>query len=110
MPDVLVLIEHSGDSISGSARELLAAAALLGSPSAVVVTDGDGSSLAAELGALGAATVYVASSPTADSALVTPLVAALAAALAASGDVAAVLVGNTLDSREAGARLATRIG
>jgi electron transfer flavoprotein alpha subunit len=43
-----------------------------------------------------------------DTLLVTPAVAALAAAVAA-GDVAAVLVGTTLDSREAAARLAIRV-
>ena len=110
MPEVLVLIELSTGSIAGSAAELLAAAAVLGSPSAVIVSDGDGAGLASELGALGADAVYVATVPDADSALVTPLVAALASAIAASGDVVAVIVGNTLDSREAGARLATRIG
>jgi electron transfer flavoprotein alpha subunit len=110
MPEVLVLIEHSGDAIASSAKELLAAAAVLGSPAAVVVTDGDGAALASELGPLGAGTVYVASAPDAETALVAPLVAALAAAVTASGDVAAVVVGNTLDSREAGARLAVRIG
>ncbi len=110
MPEALVLIEHSGGTIARGAPELFAAAALLGSPSAVVVAEDDGAEIASQLGALGAGTVYVATVPHLDSALVTPLVAALAAAVAASGDVSAVIVGSTLDSREAAARLAVRIG
>jgi electron transfer flavoprotein alpha subunit len=75
-----------------------------------VVVDGSASALASALGALGAAKVYVASVSGADSLLVTPQVAALQAAIAASGDVSAVILGNSIDSREAGARLAVRIG
>jgi electron transfer flavoprotein alpha subunit len=112
MADVLVLIEHSAGTVAGSAQELLAAATVLGTPSAVVVSDGDdgGGDLAARLGELGAATVYVATVPNASTTLVTPLVAALAAAVEASGAVTAIVVANTLDSREAAARLAVRIG
>jgi electron transfer flavoprotein alpha subunit len=110
MSDVLVLIERSGETVASSTSELLAAAAELGTPAAVVVTDGDGKTLATELGTLGAATVYVATVPGADTLLVTPQVAALQAAIAASGDVYAVILGNSTDSREAGARLAARIG
>lgn len=110
MSNTLVLVEQSGGALARVAAELLAAAAVLGTPSAVVVTDGDGAEIASQLGSLGANTVYVASVPGDTSRLVTPLVAALAAAVTASGDVAAVIVGSTLDSREAGARLAVRIG
>jgi electron transfer flavoprotein alpha subunit len=110
MSDVLVLIEHSGDTPASSSSELLAAAAELGTPVAVVVNDGSASGLAKALGALGAAKVCVAAVAGADSLLVTPQVAALQAAIAASGDVSAVVLGNSIDSREAGARLAVRIG
>jgi electron transfer flavoprotein alpha subunit len=104
---VLVLIDLvDGKPVTASA-ELLAAAAQLGDPAAVVVGD---ASLSAELGKLGATIVFVASAPGADALLVTPQVAALESAVAAAGDVAAVLVGNTLEGREAGARLAVRIG
>jgi electron transfer flavoprotein alpha subunit len=106
MSKVLVLVEHSDSVPAGNTGELLAAAAQLGEPSAVVVTGSDPTALAAALGALGAAAVHVATAD--DAAIVTPLVAALAAA-AASGDVAAVLVGISLDSREAAARLAIRL-
>jgi electron transfer flavoprotein alpha subunit len=106
LSSVLVLVELSGDIPSPATAELLAAAALLGDPAAVVVgTD----AVAPELGRLGAKTVFVADIPGADSLLVTPQVAALEAAVAAAGDVAAVVVGNTVEAREVGARLAIRI-
>jgi electron transfer flavoprotein alpha subunit len=108
MSKVLVLVEHTGSQPASNTAELLAAAARLGEPSAVVVTTTDAAGLAAELGKLGAATVQVATVLDGD-VLVTPAVAALAAA--ASGErVTAVLVGTSLDSREAAARLAIRIG
>jgi electron transfer flavoprotein alpha subunit len=63
MSQVLVLIEHSGGELSGNTAELLAAAALLGEPAAVVVAEpGASADLAAGLAALGAATVYAAES------------------------------------------------
>ncbi|MEP6481843.1 MAG: electron transfer flavoprotein subunit alpha/FixB family protein [Rhodoglobus sp.] len=99
MAQVLVLA-------SAESAELLAAAALLGTPAAVVVGAAD----AAALGKLGAATVYVATIPGSESMLVTPQVAALEAAVAAAGDVAAILLDNSIDSREIAARLAIRIG
>jgi electron transfer flavoprotein alpha subunit len=108
MSDALVLVEHADGKPTGSTTELLAAAAELGTPVAVVVASDDGAALATQLGALGAATVYVAT-VTGDR-LVTPQVAALEAAIAASGSVTAVILGNSIDSREAGARLAVRIG
>jgi len=110
MTKILVLIEHSESKPAANAAELLAAAAVLGEPHAVVVTSTDAVALASALGALGAVAVHVATVPDADSVLVTPKVAALAAAVDAAGDVGAVLVGTSLESREAAARLAVRIG
>ena len=107
MSKVLVLVEHSDSLPASNVAELLTAAAQLGEPSAVVVTTADAAALATALGALGAATVQVATVPDGDT-LVTPAVAALAAAVTA-GDVAAVLVGTSLESREAAARLAIRV-
>ena len=109
MSKILVLIEHTDSKPAANAGELLAAATTLGEPHAVVVTSSDAGALASALGALGAAVVHVATVPDAESALVTPQVAALAAAVA-TGDVGAVLVGTSLESREAAARLAIRIG
>ena len=106
MSQVLVLIELADGEPTTSAAELLAAAALIGEPAAVVIT-ADGQSVAGTLGLLGAATVYVAA-PGSD-ALVTPFVAALQAAASAAGDVAAVILGGSIDSREAAARLAVRL-
>ena len=114
MSKILVLVEHTTDPSTGaetpasSTAELLAAAAALGEPHAVVVTESDAAGLAAALGALGAVGVQVATVPDAAALLVTPKVAALAAAVA-GGDVAAVLVGTSIESREAGARLAIRV-
>ena len=109
MSKILVLIEHTDSKPAANAGELLAAAATLGEPHAVVVTSSDAGALASALGAQGAAVVHVATVPDAESVLVTPQVAALAAAVA-TGDVGAVLVGTSLESREAAARLAIRIG
>ena len=110
MSQVLVLVELAGGKPADSTRELLAAAAVLGEPAAVVVTEpGAAKAIAADLGALGAATVYIAELAGAGSLLVTPQVAALTAAVAAASP-SAVIVGSTPDSREAGARLAVRVG
>jgi electron transfer flavoprotein alpha subunit len=103
---VLVLIDLVDGAPAAASAELLAAAAQLGDPTAVVVGSAD---LAPALGKLGAKTVFVSSVAGADSLLVTPQVAALEAAVVAAGDVSAVIVGNSLDAREAGARLAIRI-
>jgi electron transfer flavoprotein alpha subunit len=103
---VLVLVDLVDGKPTAATAELLAAAAQLGHPAAVVVGSRD---LAAELGKRGAKTVFVALVAGADALLVTPQVAALEAAVAAAGDVSAVIVGNSLEAREAGARLAIRI-
>lgn len=109
MSNVLALIEisHRGE-IAASARGLLAAAATLGSPVAVVVSsrplaDDD----VARLGELGAARIYSAVTPAAGTVLVAPAVDALSRAVEAY-EPAAVLTANTLDGREAAARLAVR--
>ena len=110
MPQVLVLVEIANGALDADTAELLAAAAVLGEPAAVLIVEpGATGGLVAELGTLGAATVFVASLAGSASKLVTPQIAGLQAAIAASGDVAAVIVGNSTDSREAGARLAIRI-
>jgi electron transfer flavoprotein alpha subunit len=110
MSHVIVLVEVANGALDSNTSELLAAAAGLGDPAAVIVAEpGIAETLAAELGALGASIVFNASLAGVDSTLVTPQISALQAAVAASGDVAAVIVGNSTDSREAGARLAIRI-
>lgn len=111
MSNVLALIEisHRGE-IAAPARGLLAAAATLGSPVAVVVSseplaDDD----VARLGELGAARIYSAVTPGAGTVLVAPAVDALSRAVEAY-EPAAVLTTNTADGREAAARLAVRTG
>ena len=65
MSEVLVLVEHHDGAVAKVTGELLTAAGRLGSPAAVVIgKPGTAEALAGELGALGAATVYAASSAT----------------------------------------------
>jgi electron transfer flavoprotein alpha subunit len=110
MSQILVLIELADGAPVQATAELLAAAAVIGEPAAVVVAEpGTAAGLATALGAFGAETVYAASVAGADSLLVTPQVAALEAA-AAVAKPAAVVVGSSPDAREAGARLAVRLG
>lgn len=111
MSNILTLIEvsHRG-GIAASARGLLAAAATLGSPVAVVVSsaplaDDD----VARLGELGAVKIYSAVTAAAGTVLVAPAVDALSGAVDAYGP-AAVLTANSVDGREAAARLAVRVG
>jgi electron transfer flavoprotein alpha subunit len=110
MSEVLVLVEHHDGVIAKVTGELLTAAARLGSPAAVVIgKPGTAESLAGELGALGAATVYAAESDEAAGFLVTPAVAGLAAAAAAVGSPAASLLAATVEGREIAGRLAVRL-
>jgi electron transfer flavoprotein alpha subunit len=109
MSEVLILVEHHDGAIAKVTGELLTAAARLGSPAAVVIgKPGTAESLAGELGALGAATVYAAESDEAAGFLVTPAVAGLAAA-AAAGSPAAILLPATVEGREVAGRLAVRL-
>src|SRR6476469_181041 len=109
MSEVLVLVEHDDGALAKVTGELLTAAARLGSPAAVVIgKPGTAESLAGELGALGAATVYAAESDEAAGFLVTPAVAGLAAA-AAAGSPSAILLAATVEGREIAGRLAVRL-
>jgi electron transfer flavoprotein alpha subunit len=110
MSHILALIEVSNaGTIRNTAPALLAAAAKLGTPVAVVtVAPGTGSVLVNELGALGAAHVYIAECDQAGALLVTPQLEALVAANAALSP-AAILVANSIEGRDVAARLAVRI-
>lgn len=110
MPHVLALIEVSSTgSIRNTAPALLAAAAKLGTPVAVVaVAPGSGASIADELGRMGAAQVFVAESDQVGTLLVAPELEALAAAHSAL-DPAAILVAHSVEGRDVAARLAVRI-
>ena len=109
MSNILALVElTSSGKLSSTTPSLLAAASKLGTPVAVVVAaPGSGSALVSELGSLGAAHVVVAESTAAHTALTTPAVAALEAAIAELKP-AAVLIPNSIDGREVAGRLAVR--
>ena len=116
MSNVLAFVElTAAGAPAGTTPSLLAAATKIGTPVAVVVVTpggkegGDAGSLAADLGALGAAHVVIAESADAASMLVAPAVAALEAAIVDQKPIA-VLVPNTADGRETAARLAVRTG
>ena len=109
MSEVLVLVEHSAGAMSGFTGELLAAAARLGTPAAVVIgAPGTADALARELGKLGAATVYAAESEDAARFLLIPQVAGLQAAARAASP-AAILIASSIDGREIAGRLAVRL-
>lgn len=110
MSQVVVLVEHIDGVVGAVTGQLLAAAARLGSPAAVVVgKPGTAQGLAGRLGEMGAAAVYAAESDEAGSVLVTPAVSALAAVVKQFGPTA-VLVASTVAGREVAARLAVRTG
>lgn len=111
MPSILALIEltHTGHA-TASARGLLAVAARLGTPVAVTVSATTlPPETVARLGELGAAKIHAVEMADADTTLLTPLVDALADAVAAHAPEA-VLLAASVDGREAAARLAVRTG
>ena len=109
MSDVLVLVDHSEGVVSASTAELLTAAARLGEPAAVVVgKPGTADNLTAELGKMGAATVYAAESDQVGQVLLIPQVAGLQEA-ARQAAAAAILLASSIDGREIAGRLAVRL-
>lgn len=111
MAHILAFIETSAAGTpAASAGELLAAAAKLGTPAAViVVAPGAGAGIAERLGALGAEQVFIAESAEIGKVLIGPQIAGVAAAVAALGP-AAVLAAHSVQGREVAARLAIRTG
>lgn len=111
MANILTFIElNATGSVASTAKSLLAGAALLGTPVAVVVTlPGGAATAAAELGALGAEQVYVA-----ESAAALTILGGLAveAVVKASEDVspAAILFSTSEDGRDTAGRVAARTG
>lgn len=109
MSEVLVLADYSDAGLKRVTRELLTAAARIGTPAAVLVgTPGVGDRLAADLAQAGAATIYLAEHDRADTVAATPAVAALAAA-AERADPAAVLVASVATGHEIVGRIAARL-
>ncbi|MEY4396499.1 MAG: hypothetical protein RLZZ40_255 [Actinomycetota bacterium] len=111
MSNILALVELTESGALGAgAASTLAAAAAVGTPVAVIVAaPGSATAAANELGALGAAQVVIAESASATTALVTPAVNALDAAIDAHA-AAAVIIPNSVDGREVAGRLAVRRG
>lgn len=109
MRNVLALIEISPTgALAGSAPALIAAAARLGTPVAVVATrPGEGTALVAELGTLGAQQVYLAESAQVGKLLAAAQVEAITSAALAL-EPSAVIVANSVEGREAGGRFAVR--
>ena len=111
MANILTLIEltHAG-AVAASAKGLLAAAASLGTPVAVVASENELSPEATvQLGQAGAAVIHLGVSDRAATVLTGPAVEALEVAVAAYAP-AAVLVSNSADGREVAARLSVRVG
>ncbi len=109
MSNVLVLAEVTPTGeLSATVPSLLAAAAKLGTPVAVVATaPGVGGALTEQLGSLGAQKVYLAETDAAGSVLSGAAADALTSAVEAL-QPSAVLLAGSIDGREAAARLAVR--
>jgi len=111
MSNVLALIEMSpsGD-IASNAASVIAAAAKLGTPIAVLtVKPGYSDGFISQLGGFGAERVHVAESAQAGVTLSTPQIAALADAFRRFFP-AAVIAANSVESRDVAARFAVRMG
>ena len=108
MAEVLVLADHSGDTVKKVTYELVTLARTLGEPA--VVWPGPGAADAqAKLAEFGAVKVYSAESADYDDYVVAPK-AELLASLMESASPAAVLVSSTAEGREVAGRLAVRTG
>ncbi len=108
MAEILVLAEHSGETVKKVTLELLTLARGFGEP-AVVWTGAGAETARARLAEFGAAKVYVADSPEFDEYVVAPK-AELLAQLVADKAPAAVLVAATSEGREVAGRLAVKTG
>lgn len=105
MSDVLVLAEYTDAGLRSVTGELLAAAARIGSPTAVVVgPSGTAARLRDDLAAAGAAKIIAAENDAAAAQLIAPSVSALHAAAVANSP-AAVLIAATVDGREIAGRV-----
>lgn len=111
MSDVFVLVDHAEGVLRKVTGELLAGAAQIGTPVAVVVgKPGTTAALTEALGAAGATRIVAVETDQAGQALNGPEVEALAAVVkAAPGVVEAVLLPATYDGREIAGRLAVRL-
>lgn len=104
MSEVLVVVEHSNGSVKRVSLELLALAAKMGTPSAVVLGAGADNAVSA-LGEYGAAQVYVSTDAVFSDFGVAPA-AEVIAQLVADKSPAAVLLASSADGKEIAARVA----
>jgi electron transfer flavoprotein alpha subunit len=108
MAEILVLVEHQGETVKKVTFEMLTAARAFGEPSAVWA--GSGAEAARDrLAEFGAAKVYVADSPDLTDYVVAPQ-AELVASLIADHSPAAVLVAGSPTGREVAGRVAIKTG
>jgi electron transfer flavoprotein alpha subunit len=108
MAEILVLVEHSGETVKKVTYELLTLARKFGEPAAVWA--GPGAESGKErLAEYGAAKVYAAEGPEFDDYVVAPK-AELLAALVAAASPTAVLLASTAEGREIAGRLAVKTG
>jgi electron transfer flavoprotein alpha subunit len=108
MAEILVLVEHDGETVKKVTGELLTAARAYGEPAAVWAGAGAEGGRA-RLAEFGAAKVYVADDKDLDDYVVAPK-AELLAQLVAEQQPGAVLVAATAEGREVAARLAVKTG
>ncbi len=108
MAEILVLAEHSGETVKKVTCELLTLARRFGEPAVAWAGPGVGAGRE-RLAEFGAAKVYVADGREFDDYVVAPK-AELLASLVAAGSPAAVLVAGTPEGREVAARLAVKTG
>lgn len=111
MTNAIAFIElSSSGSAAGTAPEVIAAAAKLGTPVAVAaVKPGEGAALPTQLGELGAQHVYIVESPLVGDRLGAAQTVALNSAMGEYGPIA-VIVPNTVQGREVAGRVAVRTG
>ncbi|MHA7153684.1 electron transfer flavoprotein subunit alpha/FixB family protein [Arthrobacter sp. TMN-50] len=107
MATVLVLIDHPGDALHKSHRELLTIAGAIGEAAVAFVGDLP-DAVAQELGARGVRTVYRPAAPDVEEYLVAGKVAFLTAAVQAA-EPTAVLLGNSFEAKEIAARVGIRL-
>jgi electron transfer flavoprotein alpha subunit len=112
MTNILVLVELSAEGqLQNTAKSLLVAAQMIGSPVAVIATSGTMSEeRISELGDLGAEYIHVYAGESVLTELVSPQVAALDSALENYPKADTVLTSNSIESKEAAARFTIRHG
>src|SRR5215475_2765683 len=108
MAEILVLVEHTGETVKKVTGELLTAARAYGEPAAVWAGPGVEAGRA-RLAEFGAAKVYVADSADFADYVVAPA-AELLAQLVASASPAAVLIAGSAGGKEVAGRLAVKAG